>query len=75
MANTGTGSRSGAITVTGGGLTRIFLAAQGGQTETQGTPMGVPCAYTVQGKLSMTNAWGAMNASSRFFRVLVEMPK
>jgi hypothetical protein len=71
MANTGTGFRSGAITVSGGGLTRIFLA----QTETQGTPMGVPCAYTVQGKPTMTNAWGATNVSSRFFRILVEMPK
>ena len=32
-------------------------------------------AYTVQGKAAMADAWGVPNASSRFFRVLVEMPE
>ena len=44
-ANTGTGERMAAITVIGGGLTRIFLATQAGKTETQGSPVGVPCQW------------------------------
>ena len=32
-------------------------------------------AYTVQGKAAMADAWGVPNASSCFFRVLVEMPE
>ena len=32
-------------------------------------------ACTVQGKPAMADAWGVTNASSRFFRVLVEMPQ
>ena len=152
-ANTGMGERMGVITVTGGGLTRLFLVTQAGRTEPQESPIEVPrqwleenaaavlaanggdceaaskafaanglpvwkCyvaglsptnamaefkvksisikngkpvvewdpdlneggtanarAYTVQGKPTMTNDWGGTNASSRFFRVLVEMPK
>ncbi len=32
-------------------------------------------SYVVEGRPSMTNAWGVTNASSRFFRVLVKMPE
>ncbi len=31
-------------------------------------------AYTVEGKPTMADAWGVTNASSRFFRVRVELP-
>lgn len=44
-ANPGTAERTGSITVTGGGLTCIFLAKQAGKTETQRTPVGVPCQW------------------------------
>ena len=43
-ANTGTGERMGAVTVTGGGLTRIFLATQAGKAETPET-VEVPRAW------------------------------
>ncbi len=32
-------------------------------------------AYTVEGKSTMADAWGVTNASSRFFRVKVELPE
>lgn len=150
--NPGTGERMGAITVFGSGLTRIFLVTQGGKAETQRSPVGVPCqwleehasgilaatggdyeaaamalasnglpvwkcyvaglsttdaeslfkvksislangeveveltpdlnekgtkflrSYELEGKPTLTNAWGPTNASSRFFRVKVSLP-
>ncbi len=43
--NPGTDERMGAITVSGSGLTRIFLVTQGGKSETQKSPVGVPCQW------------------------------
>ncbi len=57
-ANPGTAERMGAITVSGGGLTRIFLATQSGQTETQGTPVGVPCQWLAENAADILTAYG-----------------
>jgi hypothetical protein len=57
-ANPETAERMAAITVTGGGLTRIFLATQSGQTETQGTPVGVPCQWLAENAAGILAAHG-----------------
>ncbi len=56
--NLGTRERMGAITVSGSGLTRIFLVTQGGKTETQKSPVGVPCQWLEESASAILAATG-----------------
>ena len=56
--NPGTGERMGAITVSGSGLTRIFLVTQDGKSETQKSPVGVPCQWLEENASGILAATG-----------------
>ncbi len=56
-------------------FTASIAVTNGAPVVTWTPDLGTDRAYTVEGKIALTNAtWGAMNGTSRFFRVKVEMP-